>query len=352
MTTQEYKKSFPGHEVRISSLDSIEKMRVTKLARGANTPRRLKMNIRTERSKQFEDDLRCELCDFKSKFSLISHITRKHHITMSEYRTRFPGVQIQRASKEQKTANSLFNKNKLKDADTMKYFLEWRSYPSEVKHWLRKGFTEDEAVVKIREWQTNAALAQNNYPETLAARSIAMTGDNNHMSLCSLAKKHNASLEEAYKLTPCYGRTGEKHPMFGKQHSEESIAKIAASEHVANPDYRSKPERELENLCRQIAHLKTNVQINRYNVDVLFQDKNVIVEMFGDYWHMNPRKYKADDVNLYVKKTAQAIWDRDARKLGKLRSLGYDVIVVWEHDWRFNKKEIMEGIKDAYDRAH
>ena len=47
-------------------------------------------------------------------------------------------------------------------------------------------------------------------------------GDNNPMSLQSIAKRKDCSLEEAHFLTPAIGRSGELHPMFGEHHSVES----------------------------------------------------------------------------------------------------------------------------------
>lgn len=46
-------------------------------------------------------------------------------------------------------------------------------------------------------------------------RSIAMSGENNHM------------FGKTGQLAPCYGRVGEKHPMFGTHHSEEAKRKIS-----------------------------------------------------------------------------------------------------------------------------
>jgi G:T-mismatch repair DNA endonuclease (very short patch repair protein) len=270
---------------------------------------------------------------------------------MDDYRQKFHSSMVQRMTIEQKTAIANEMRKKLDNDDELVKFLEWRSYPSELKHWTRKGLSDEEAATKQSEWQSNAGLRQNDHLETLEHRSREMTDDRNHMSLRSIADKYNVSLEEAQKLTPCYGRTGDKHPMFGKNHTEEAIAKISASDHIANPDYRSKPERELEERCRKIADLNTNVPLGRYNVDVLFSNKKLIVEMFGDYWHMNPIVYSVDALNVFMEKTAQQIWDRDARKLEMLRSLGYDVVVVWERDWRFKKEKIMKEIVDAYHRV-
>ncbi len=52
-------------------------------------------------------------------------------------------------------------------------------------------------------------------------------GDNNPMSLLSISKRNNCSLEEARKLTPCFNRIKEKHPMFKKNHTIDTKIKMS-----------------------------------------------------------------------------------------------------------------------------
>lgn len=68
-----------------------------------------------------------------------------------------------------------------------------------------------------------------------------------------------------------------------------------------------------------------------------------ILEFNGDYWHANPKFYKASDGVLHNKSvTAQEIWDRDAKILAALRKLGYSVLVVWENDYYKNPEKTIK----------
>ena len=156
--------------------------------------------------------------------------------------------------------------------------------------------------------------------------------------------------QQAREMTPCFGRTGAKHPMFGKKHTDEALRKISSAWHLTQPTYRSKPEIELEEFCKTLASVKHSVHIGRWNVDVKFDDVQLIVEMFGDWWHMNPQKYADSDVNVVTKKQASFVWERDARKLSELQEHGWTVEVVWESEWKKTKEACMKRIKDAYDR--
>jgi very-short-patch-repair endonuclease len=69
-------------------------------------------------------------------------------------------------------------------------------------------------------------------------------------------------------------------------------------------------------------------------VDIWIPDINLVVEIYGDRWHANPRTYLANDIlplwdgDL----TAQQIWDRDSQRINHIKSFGADVHVIWESE--------------------
>lgn len=282
--------------------------------------------------------------------TLISHITRRHCVKMQDYRDQFPGVAVQRMSAAQRQKISSRMKAKLEDPTVREAFMAWRSFPSEVKHWTRKGLTLDEAELKVKDYQLRAAAAQDN-PATKMKQSVRTKGAANPMSLQSIAMRHGVTAQEARSLTPGHGRVGALHPMHGKKHTPEALGKIASAPHLSDPDYRSLAERAVAAFCMTLGACRHNARISRWNVDVLFDERKLVIEYFGDYWHMNPQRYAADDMHNLMRKTAQEIWDRDARKFNELKAAGYDVIVVWEADWRADEAAQLQRIKDAYDRA-
>lgn len=86
--------------------------------------------------------------------------------------------------------------------------------------------------------------------------------------------------------------------------------------------------------------------------DILFPDRRIIVEFYGDYWHCNPSvgKYAPEFVHHKKLKTAQEIWDEDARRERDLRALDYDVIVVWEDDWKHRRVAVLDTIVARFKR--
>jgi very-short-patch-repair endonuclease len=85
-------------------------------------------------------------------------------------------------------------------------------------------------------------------------------------------------------------------------------------------------------------------RIGGYFPDYVNEEKKIIIEFNGDYWHMNPNKYKSDDVNTTSHKTAAEIWQKEKERTEKLESLGYKVIVLWENDYLQDPVKAIEQV--------
>lgn len=68
------------------------------------------------------------------------------------------------------------------------------------------------------------------------------------------------------------------------------------------------------------------------SVDIYIPSQKKIIEVYGTYWHCDPRKYESSYYNKAVHMTAQQIWERDSKRIAFLKSLGYEVTVIWEND--------------------
>ena len=354
MTVTEYKMKFDVEKVQSFSSSQIKKIHETWSHKDSvnKSKKREKLKHENEAVENGIYRIKCKLCDFEG-FSLLSHIVCKHKITIDEYRRQFPDCgKLQVATLSARRNNSRSHKNSLLDLEKRQKFDEVRarSRPSMINYWTSKGFSEEEAKLKVFSHQSMASL--NISEESQKEKALRQSGDSNPSSLVSIAKRNNVTLEQAHTLTPCFGRCGENHPMFGKKHTAESLEKISGAWHLTTPTYRSTPEIEIASYCLKLNPLcEFNKHIKRWNVDVVCTSLNIVVEIFGDWWHMIPARYKSSDTHYVMKKKAELIWSRDARKIQGLNELGYSVIVVWESDWRRNKTDELERIKNAFDRA-
>lgn len=69
-----------------------------------------------------------------------------------------------------------------------------------------------------------------------------------------------------------------------------------------------------------------------YSYDFCYKKK--IIEFQGDYWHCNPKIYNGDFYHKVKQLTAKDIWDKDKEKSEIANKFGYEVIHIWESDYR------------------
>lgn len=89
----------------------------------------------------------------------------------------------------------------------------------------------------------------------------------------------------------------------------------------------------------------------KFIVDEVDYINKVIININGDYWHCNPSKYKANDKIKHngIEKLAKDIWKRDMIRDKILASKGYEIITIWESDFRKNKENILNKLKTFYE---
>jgi very-short-patch-repair endonuclease len=183
---------------------------------------------------------------------------------------------------------------------------------------------------------------------------------------------------------------GKQNPFSGKEHTSETRARMIRSAKLRNPatyrpgkpspekmslarrNYWSKIPKEerstklrsfivagqrhnkkasktkIENTMSQVLLelgliYKRNVQVGRYNVDFLVEEKTII-ECFGDYWHCNTRLYTPDFYHRSLHITAEERWSRDALHRKQLESQGYIFVSFWEYDIKNDLERVKEEI--------
>ena len=57
----------------------------------------------------------------------------------------------------------------------------------------------------------------------------------------------------------------------------------------------------------------------------------------GDFWHGNPNKYNKDEINLVNKKTFGELYNETNERLKIIKNNGYNIITIWESDYKNRK---------------
>jgi G:T-mismatch repair DNA endonuclease (very short patch repair protein) len=83
--------------------------------------------------------------------------------------------------------------------------------------------------------------------------------------------------------------------------------------------------------------IKTN-DGNAYKYDLTFNSIKKIIEFNGDYWHCNPNLYSYEYINKVKMISASDIWEYDRSKIAAANKHGYEVLTIWELDYRKDPK--------------
>ena len=282
----------------------------------------------------------CKICGFVSD-NLTKHVHKIHALTTQEYKILHPGAKLVYISDARRETARLKTLKWFENADNKNRYKKCFRSIWQKQFWIDKGLSEEDAIAKVSSLQVRKFSEK-----TKELYSKQRTGSMNSMSLESIAIRNNCSIDEARCLVPASKRIKEKHPMYGKHHTPEAIAKICANTPTTFFN-KSVGERELQGFVASLTDSSVNFNhgISRYNCDVVLNDLKIVIEYFGDYWHCNPKKYEQDFYNKRLHITALERWNKDKAKKEHIESLGFEYHVIWEYDWNNNKETIKENIK-------
>jgi len=170
-------------------------------------------------------------------------------------------------------------------------------------YWTNKGFTEEEAIEKVKERQATLVMGKfiEKYGEEEGKIKYQLRMENWKESLkktgmySGYSQVSNALFEKLQQAFP------NKKLYYGEE--EKSVR---CGDKILWPDC----------LC---------------------EETKTIIEFYGDYWHCNPKKYNGVDICKFNKsKNNQDIWDKDKTKYENLVKYGYNVLVIWEDEYHDN----------------
>jgi very-short-patch-repair endonuclease len=89
-----------------------------------------------------------------------------------------------------------------------------------------------------------------------------------------------------------------------------------------------------------------------YKYDFVDNDRKIVIEFNGDFYHCNPEDYRSyDTIKLPGGKImiAEDIWKRDKEKIDYIKNEGYTVIIIWEKDYNANKSGTVERLSSYFE---
>jgi hypothetical protein len=229
--------------------------------------------------------------------------------------------------------------------------------PANVGFWVNKGYSECEAKTMVSKNQSNAAQHVD-YETRLIPSNIEYWVNKGYSK--EDAKQNVSEHQSTFSLEKCIAKYGEEE---GKKRFTERQNKWLKSL-LTNGNMVIGYSKISQDLFYKILEMydisdRDKVYFATHNSEFKLDKKEggvwlydftdiknkKIIEFHGDMYHGNPKKYNSVDNPHPFRKniTAQEMWDKDKRKLDVAINEGFEVLVIWDSEYRWgNKKEILD----------
>lgn len=307
----------------------------------------------------------CKICGFKANRIYGQHL-KSHGMTSDDYKKMFPGEPLYSQSdtkntsknsgkhmKEEKYKKMFADKIKgeknpnhktnttleqrQKISPFSKKFINYntevereefikkvsgkKSYNTRFEYWINKGYSEEEAKVKLKERQKTFTLDS----------CIKKYGEKDGQDIYdNRQQRWQKSLTENGNLKCGFSKISQD--LFYdiiKYYKYEDLKKVYFA--TKNQEYF---------ICKGKGEF--------YQYDFVDLPNKKIIEYNGDEYHANPEMFEADEYPHPFRKTitAQEIWNKDERKLQVAEEEGFEILTIWDLEYRRHKEETLERCKN------
>jgi len=317
-----------------------------------------------------KDYVTCKVCGFKSKRIYGNHL-KSHGMTSEDYKKQYPGEPLYTESDiknvtkfsglhmkeekykkmfsekikgdknpnhksnttiEQRKKCSPFSKDFVKYSnltddekeETLKSFVkdvcDNKTYTTRLDYWINKGYSEDDANKKLKERQTTFTL-----------------------NLC-IEKYGEESGTEIYN---------NRQQKWQKSLLDNGNLKCGYSEvsqllfYSIIDFYNLKDRVDIYFATKNKEYFICEGKGEFYQYDFVDLKNKKIIEYNGDKYHANPNIFESIDYPHPFRKnvTAQEIWDKDERKIQVAEENGFEVLVIWDSEYKSQKEKTLDKCK-------
>jgi hypothetical protein len=272
-------------------------------------------------------------------------------------------------TKEQAESKVLLAKKKYSETiNGLSDFEKKAISPKNKEHWLKKGYTIDEAKdfaeKQVSSMQKVFQEKIKNNPEEYLDRCESQLDYwiNRKGFTLEEAKLAVKERQKTFTLDKCIKKYGEKEgTKIWKERQEkwskkiENLYKQGKFTKFCKNNWSNVEENFIRHLINKIGlneenyfscingkqffrHFKEFGQTFAY--DFVLNKK--IIEFNGDYWHCNPNFYNPEYFNASLQCTAQEKWDFDKFKNNCIKNKGYQVLTIWESEYKENPEKTIE----------
>jgi len=277
------------------------------------------------------------------------NLSKDDAVKLMNKRSKNRGIKIKESLNKELEKNSNFYKEK--SHQTKEY-------------WIKRGFNEKDAINKSKDimdmihektWEK-----RKKHPElydNVNTTQLKYWIDKGYNENESIEKRKER--QSTFTLEKCIEKYGEINGLKKWNNRQINWKKSMKKSLIENGNYKkdfSNVEKDLiNNLLLSLPYINENNHYSYMNKQFFIYDKkeksfnsydfvykNKIIEFNGDYWHCNPKIYKSDFLNLRKQMYAYEIWNYDKIKIYKAKNEGYEVLIIWENEYKQNKEKVIQ----------
>ena len=235
--------------------------------------------------------------------------------------------------------------------------------------YIKRGYSEEDAIKEVNKYQSNASKHRSKESQINSSRRrkefYLLRGATEEEAIAAVK-----TYQTTFSKEICIQKYGEEKGLeiFNKRQEkwQESLLKNGnikggyskISQECFN--YLIKNNicdfGNLENIKYATKNSEYAIQYKGKNwcYDFVDLNHNKIIEFNGDVYHANPEFFDKDDYPHPYNKTEKSkhIWARDKGKTKIANKFGFDVLTIWEYDWKNRKEKVIEQIKKFYGKEN
>lgn len=140
-----------------------------------------------------------------------------------------------------------------------------------------------------------------------------------------MCKQHGA-----FTVIPHYHLQGRECPKCSNIYSKVSIEWLTYMEVVYNTE-----------IVHALRGGEFRIPETRYKADGYSQERSIIFEFHGDFWHGNPLLYDSCKINPRCGVSYGELYSNTVYRMNEIRNKGYTVVSCWESEWTRFKKAVI-----------
>ena len=168
---------------------------------------------------------------------------------------------------------------------------------------------------------------------------IKYVGNNEHLLLCKKCNKQfkiHSFNQYYYRIKSGIDICVNCTPLNSTNHTNKSKPQAAIYEFIL---------KEFNGVVIKYDYFSI-INNKKLQIDMFLCNLNLGFEFNGDFWHMNPKFYKEDDINKRNYKLAKDIWTDDKLKICEYKKeRNIDVYTIWNNDWNIRPNVVKRYIK-------